>query len=139
MIEGAPDLVAMHPIEAEEADEEIMLLEHSFFSTNPEAFVNVPTFSAWLDQQDQTPGYRYLKKLLQVLQWQKSADHWLLKSPIHLQSLDSLLSVFPDACIVQTHRDPDSPHPRHRPACRACPHPHNPATQSHTATPSSLC
>jgi hypothetical protein len=111
MIEGAPDLVAMHPIEAEEPDEEIMLLEHSFFSTNPEAFANVPTFGAWLDEQDQTPGYRYLKKLLQLLQWQKKraggkGERWVLKTPHHLGFTDLLFAVFPDVRVIQTHRDP---------------------------------
>jgi hypothetical protein len=111
MIEGAPDLVAMHPIEAEEPDEEIMLLEHSFFSTNPEAFINVPTFGAWLDEQDQTPGYVYLKKLLQFLQWQKKraggkGERWVLKTPHHLGFMDLLFEVFPDIRVVQTHRDP---------------------------------
>jgi hypothetical protein len=111
MIEGAPDLVAMHPIEAEEPDEEIMLLEHSFFSTNPEAFINVPTFGAWLDEQDQTPGYVYLKKLLQFLQWQKkraggTGERWVLKTPHHLGFMNLLFEVFPDIRVVQTHRDP---------------------------------
>jgi hypothetical protein len=111
MIEGAPDLVAMHPIEAEEPDEEIMLLEHSFFSTNPEAFANVPAFGAWLDAQDQTPGYLYLKKLLQFLQWQKkraggTGERWVLKTPHHLGFMDLLFEVFPDARVIQTHRDP---------------------------------
>jgi hypothetical protein len=111
MIEGAPELVAMHPIEAEEPDEEIMLLEHSFFSTNPEAFVDVPTFSAWLDAQDQTPGYRYLKRLLQFLQWQKkrvgrTGERWVLKTPHHLGFMDLLFEVFPDVRVIQTHRDP---------------------------------
>jgi hypothetical protein len=111
MIEGAPGLVAMHPIEAGEPDEEIMLLEHSFFSTNPEAFVNVPTFGAWLDAQDQTPGYVYLKKLLQLLQWQKkraggTGERWVLKTPHHLGFMDLLFGVFPDVRVIQTHRDP---------------------------------
>jgi hypothetical protein len=29
-----------------------------------------------------------------------------LKSPFHLSRLDALLDVFPDACVVHTHRDP---------------------------------
>ncbi len=111
MIEGAPDLAAMHPIEADGPDEEIMLLEHSFYSTNPEAFVNVPQFAAWLDEQDQSSGYRYLKKLLQFLQWQKkqrgeSRKHWVLKTPHHLGFMDLLFEVFPGARVIQTHRDP---------------------------------
>ncbi len=111
MIELAPELVAIHPIEAEASDEEIMLLEHSFFSTTPEALVNIPSYSAWLEQQDQTSGYEYLRQLLQFLQWQKkragvTGERWVLKSPHHLGFLDLLFKVFPDATVIQTHRDP---------------------------------
>ncbi len=111
MLESAPDLMAMHPLEAEGPDEEIMLLEHSFFSTNPEAFVNVPEFGAWADEQDQHSGYLYLERVLKFLQWQKKrrgefATRWVLKSPHHLGFVDLLFSVFPDARVVQTHRDP---------------------------------
>jgi len=111
MLEGAPDLMAMHPLEAEGPDEEIMLLEHSFYSTNPEAFVNVAAFGAWQDEQDQSAGYRYLERLLKFLQWQKvqrgeSASRWVLKAPHHLGFMDLLFAVFPDARVIQTHRDP---------------------------------
>lgn len=111
MVEGAPDLAAMHPMEAEAPDEEIMLLEHSFFSTNPEAFLHVPSYSAWLEQQDQTAGYEYLKRLLQFLQWQKkragaTGRRWVLKTPHHLGFMDLLFEVFPGARVIQTHRDP---------------------------------
>ncbi len=111
MLEGAPDLMAMHPLEAEGPDEEIMLLEHSFFSINPEAFVNVPEFGAWQDEQDQTAGYLYLERLLKFLQWQKKqrgeiARRWVLKAPCHLAFVDLLFKIFPDARVIQTHRDP---------------------------------
>ncbi len=111
MIEGAPDLVAMHPIEAEGPDEEIMLLEHSFYSANPEAFCYVPSYQTWRAAQTQLPGYEYLKRLLQFLQWQKrqrgeTARRWILKTPQHLGCMEELFAVFPDARIVQTHRDP---------------------------------
>jgi hypothetical protein len=109
--EAAPELVAAHPLDAHAPDEEIMLLEHSFFSTNSEAYVDVPSFSRWLDAQDQTPGYLYLLRLLRLVQWQKRArgepgTRWVLKSPHHLGFMDLLFAVFPDAQIVQTHRDP---------------------------------
>lgn len=111
MLEGAPDLMAMHPLEAEGPDEEIMLLEHSFYSTNPEAFVDVAGFGAWQDDQDQTAGYLYLARLLKFLQWQKkqrgeNATRWVLKTPHHLGFMDLLFKVFPDARVIQTHRDP---------------------------------
>lgn len=109
--EAAPDLVAAHPMDAHAPDEEIMLLEHSFLSTNPEAYVHVPSYAAWLDEQDQTPAYEYLMRLLKLVQWQKKgrgehADRWVLKTPAHLDNLNLLFQVMPDACVVQTHRDP---------------------------------
>ena len=32
--------------------------------------------------------------------------HWVLKSPVHLHALPTLLAVYPDARLVVTHRDP---------------------------------
>ena len=34
------------------------------------------------------------------------SGQWLLKSPAHLWTLDALTETYPDAVIVQTHRDP---------------------------------
>jgi hypothetical protein len=111
MIEAVPDLMASHPFDAHSPDEEIMLMEHSFYSTNTEAFVAVPSYSRWLDEQDQTPGYAYLKRLLQLLQWEKkrngaAAERWVLKTPHHLGFMQYLFATFPDAQVIQTHRDP---------------------------------
>ena len=111
MLDGSPALAAIHPLDALAADEEILLLEHSFLSTVPESGANVPSYGRWLDAHDQTPGYRYLRKLLQLLQWQKRrqgqrAERWVLKTPHHLGFADVLLDVFPGALVVQTHRDP---------------------------------
>jgi hypothetical protein len=33
-------------------------------------------------------------------------DRWVLKSPIHLKTLDALLDEYPDARVIFTHRDP---------------------------------
>ena len=110
-LELAPELMAIHPFDATGADEEIMLLEQSFLSRTPESYCHLPRFSAWLDAQDQLPGYRYLYRLLQLLQWQhrrqgRARGRWVLKSPHHLGFLPELFRVFPDAKVVQTHRDP---------------------------------
>jgi hypothetical protein len=102
----APDFFAVHPVEALAPEEEVILLDHSFLSTLPEATLHVPSFAAWLENQDQTPAYTYMKKLLQLLEWQDRRERWILKTPHHLEWLDTLLTVFPDAKIIQTHRDP---------------------------------
>ena len=111
MIEAVPELMASHPFDAHSPDEEIMLMEHSFYSTNTEAFAHVPSYSEWLDAQDQTPGYEYLKRLLQLLQWHKKKQgsqgkRWVLKTPHHLGFMEHLFATFPDMRVIQTHRDP---------------------------------
>lgn len=110
MLEASPDLASIHPMDALGPDEDIMLLEQSFYSTVPESFANVPTFGRWLEQQDQTVAYEYLKLQLQFLQWQKKkagqrGQRWVLKAPHHLHFMDLLFKVFPDVRVVQTHRD----------------------------------
>ena len=47
-----------------------------------------------------------MKTVLQILQWYRPRDRWVLKSPQHLEQLGPLMTVFPDATIVVTHRDP---------------------------------
>jgi hypothetical protein len=43
---------------------------------------------------------------LQHLQSRSPLKRWILKSPDHLYALEELFSVFPDAMIIQTHRNP---------------------------------
>jgi len=43
---------------------------------------------------------------LQHLQDDSPPRRWILKSPDHVYGLDALFSVFPDAVIIQTHRNP---------------------------------
>ena len=53
---------------------------------------------------------RYVKKTLKYLQWQGlqcSEKRWVLKSPLYLGMERELLEVFPDACLVMTHRHPE--------------------------------
>jgi len=111
MLDANPDLLAIHPMDALGPDEDIMLLEQSFYSFMAQSSANVPSFDRWLEQQDHTPGYEYLKLLLQFLQWQKkrageNAQRWALKAPHHLHYMDLIFKVFPDAKVVQSHRDP---------------------------------
>ena len=56
--------------------------------------------------RDQAPTYRYLRTVLQALTWLRGGTRWVLKSPQHLEQLGPLVSVFPDATFVITHRDP---------------------------------
>lgn len=67
-------------------------------------------YKRWLDARPLEAwieAYQFYKMQLQRLAWQEQSEQrWILKSPHHLTHLDALLAVFPDACIIQTHRDP---------------------------------
>jgi hypothetical protein len=109
--ELAPELFAIHPMYAREAEEEIVFLADAFLSHVPESGAHVPHYRSWLDEQDFSPAYDYLHRMLQFLQWQKrrrgvEAQRWVLKSPAHLGYLDLLRARFGDVHIVHMHRDP---------------------------------
>ena len=113
--ELAPDLFVIHPMYAREAEEEIVFLADAFLSHVPESGAHLPHYRSWLDEQDFTPAYDYLHRMLQFLQWQKrqrdpgrprTPERWVLKSPAHLGYLDVLRAQFGDLHIVHMHRDP---------------------------------
>src|SRR5215510_8304301 len=102
----APHFSALHPLSASGPEECIFLFQNTFMSVVFDAYSEVPEYMAWLLQQDLTPAYQFYKLQLQVLQWRWPGTHWVLKAPHHLFFLDVLLTVFPDVCVVHTHRDP---------------------------------
>ena len=101
----APGFFAIHPVEHESQEEDILLLDVSFLSTTPEATMHVPSYSAWLEKTDQTPAYVYAAKLMKLLQWQRPASRWVLKSPHHLEFFDLVDKHFGDVYYLWTHRN----------------------------------
>ena len=106
MVKIAPGIPAAHLFAAEEAEECNGLFANEFRAGIIGFMFDVPDFSRWLNDQDLTIGYRAMRRQLQLLSLRVRGDHWVLKAPAHLYGIDSLLAVYPDACIVQTHRDP---------------------------------
>jgi len=107
----APELFAIHPMHALEAEEEIVFLSDAFLSHVPEAYAPVPVYRRWIDGQSFAPAYAHLHRMLQLLQWQKNrrglpTDRWVLKTPAHLGYLPELQATFPELHLVHLHRDP---------------------------------
>jgi len=101
-----PDFRAMHPMGARLPQECVAITAHEFESLIFHTSYRVPGYQAWLDRRDPRDVYRAHRRWLQYFQWRHPAQRWVLKSPGHLWTLDALLAVYPDAHIVQTHRDP---------------------------------
>lgn len=104
--EAMPHFRSMFDITPTHAHEDINLLALEMSSMHFEVQAMIPSYRDWYRAADQTFAYAYLKKALQVLTWLRGGDRWILKSPQHLEQLEPLLTVFPDAFVVITHRDP---------------------------------
>ena len=104
--EKAPDLRAKHENSAEQFDECMWLLAQTFVSPMFGLIADVPGYDAWCMAADLQPTYRRFADNLKLIGHAEPQRRWLLKAPIHTLYLEALLQVFPDACIVQIHRDP---------------------------------
>jgi hypothetical protein len=103
-----PEFKRMHEMTVDHVHEEIQLLA---IDVSTMLFETVAPIPSWRDHylaRDQRPSYEYLKRILQALQWLRGGSRWVLKSPQHLEQFPALVSVFPDATFVVTHRDPVS-------------------------------
>jgi Sulfotransferase family len=104
--EAAPYFKRMHEMTTEHVHEEIQLLAMDFSTMFFETMAVLPSYRDWYLAADQTPAYEYLRTVLQVLQWTRGGTRWILKSPQNLEQFGAIRSVFPDATVVVTHRDP---------------------------------
>lgn len=110
-IDGAdaliPGFTSFHAIGARLGQECVRITAAEFASMIFTTQYRLPSYRRWLlDDADLVPAYEWHRRMLQHLQSEHPAQQWLLKSPAHLWHLDSLAAVYPDALIVQTHRDP---------------------------------
>jgi len=102
----SPGFQAVHEIGAGLPQECIAITAHSFVSLRFLVTHDLPGYAALLEATDHRQAYDFHRRFLQHLQWQATPRRWVLKAPGHLANLDALLAVYPDAMIVQTHRDP---------------------------------
>ncbi len=103
---AAPQQRAAHFLAAEEVHECCMVLRQSFVSNLWSCGWSAPTYDAWWQCQSEQPAYRHYCACVQLIGSNETQTRWLLKNPGHIENLDLLFAVFPDAKVVQTHRDP---------------------------------
>jgi len=104
----APDFRHIHEVGALRPQECLPILAQAFRSLQFHTTNHVPTYQAWLNNADLTPAYQYHHRMLQHFRAFGSPGTWILKAPAHIFGIEALLRVYPDARIVQTHRDPAS-------------------------------
>ena len=102
---GYSQLAALHTFDANGPWECGPLFRNTFLM--PDVGEDLRRWRDGLSTDQLEWAYREYHRQLQLLQWQRPAPgHWLLKWPLHLVALETLLKTLPEAVVIQTHRDP---------------------------------
>jgi hypothetical protein len=105
-VKYAPQIAAAHYEDADSPSECQFAMALSFCAQLFDSTVHVPSYGQWmLRQASYLPAFRFHKRLLQLLQ-AENTGRWTLKNPWHPLFLNDLVTVYPDAQLVMTHRDP---------------------------------
>ena len=104
-VKAMPQIAAIHYEDADSPSECQYAMALSFCAQIFDSNLNIPSYRRWFFQASYLPAFRFHKQLLQLLQAENKGC-WTLKNPWHPLFLDDLTTVYPDARLVMTHRDP---------------------------------
>lgn len=100
-----PEQREAHTVTVDAYEEDFFLLENDM--AHMKFFVGLGDYAYAMRMLDwdMVEPYRWHRRQLQILWAQRSQERWLLKCPWHLWNLQALLAVYPDAQVIQTHRN----------------------------------
>jgi hypothetical protein len=96
-----PEFAAIHELRSDLPVECVTLTEPCFCGPHWPMVAQMPGWTPDVEEM-----YRFHRRILQVLQHGCEPRTWLLKTPGHLMTLPLVFATYPDAWVVQTHRDP---------------------------------
>ncbi|MGD1257203.1 sulfotransferase family protein [Mycobacterium seoulense] len=101
-----PGFADAHEMTADSVDECLEVLQQDFVSNTFPSQLAVPAYLHWWREESETTSYQRYADVLRLIGLDDQDRRWLLKNPGHIWGIDDLLALFPDALVVQTHRDP---------------------------------
>ncbi|BBZ77099.1 sulfotransferase family protein [Mycolicibacterium anyangense] len=101
-----PGFTDVHELDPQGVDECLELLKQDFVSNYFASMLGIPAYREWWLTADELPSYRRYADILRLIGLNDQDKRWLLKNPGHVWGIDHLFEVFPDAMVVQTHRNP---------------------------------
>lgn len=104
--ETNPEFTKVHFASADTPEECVLLHAYSLNGVHIGTEPMFEPYRSWYPKQDLHDMYDYYRTLLQMLDWQRPGERWLLKAPAHMWAIDCLIDTFPDVSIVWSHRDP---------------------------------
>lgn len=97
-----PEFASLHELRSDLPVECITICVPSFAGNHWPMLL--PVLGDWAP--DPAADLAFHRAVLQHVQHGRDPRRWLLKTPGYIMMMDDLLAAYPDACIVQTHRDP---------------------------------
>jgi hypothetical protein len=105
--EAIPDYASIHYENPHIPMECVALTIVDLVSTQFSTIAWAPTYRTFLLEHDMRETYRWHRRALRFLQARgEKGKRWVLKAPMHSLYLDALIETYPDAVLVQTHREP---------------------------------
>jgi hypothetical protein len=101
-----PDMTSVHDFGVNTKEECWILLGNSLYITHSDIGSGLTEWNDWLIKMDRTWVFKEYKRLLQIQAYNMPTENFVLKCPSHLFNLKPIMKIFPDACIVWTHRNP---------------------------------
>ncbi|HEX4376523.1 MAG TPA: sulfotransferase [Steroidobacteraceae bacterium] len=104
-VKYTPQIAAAHYEDADSPSECQFSMAMNFCAQLYDSNLRIPSYGKWLFAASYLPTFRFHKQVLQLLQAQ-NGGRWTLKNPWHPLFLTDLTTIYPDAQLVMTHRDP---------------------------------
>jgi len=101
-----PEFTKIHYTAADTPEECVLAHAYAFHGVQMGTEIMLEPYASWYRAQPLDGLYTYYKQILQLLDWQRPGERWLLKAPAHMWGIDPLIATFPDVSIVWSHRDP---------------------------------
>ncbi len=102
----APGYAAIHYEDAQIPMECLGLLVIDLVTVQFSTVLHAPTYREFILNHDARETYQWHRRALRLLQASNPGARWVLKAPMHSLFLGALLETYPDARVIQTHRDP---------------------------------
>lgn len=103
---GVQNLSAAHIFSADDVEECGFVLPQDFVARDCRLDSILPTYGRWAASHIARASYQRYLNVLRLIGAADSHRTWILKSSMHMLEINTLLELLPDACIIQTHRDP---------------------------------
>ena len=103
---GVPEMSTAHDVRADSKEECWILLANTLALGNTDIATGLHQWNQWLMAMDRTWVFEDYKRMLQIQAHVTPTKRFVLKCPSHLWNLEFILKIFPDACIVWSHRNP---------------------------------